>query len=601
MFDKNFEKCHLINPEQMNVYENCLELGLTGDTCDACNLHYYGIIQIAEDKFGCDQFLDKTHKCDVIYRENIPETLIADEVGKGKPQCKTCETGFSLTASNTYCHLNNCKNSTAIKGHCSVCEENFKLAFPAADSKKDEANKKCATLQGDRNITEGGAWLKHCETIQFNRNAEEGKNQFKCLKCKEDSGMKVDELNDSLCTLNAVIEADENTNIEHCEIYKMEGNEKNRYICDKCVINYKLETEEGTSCILAKVNNCDEEHQNLVEGTCTLCKEDYFLSEDLKSCVLKETFPGCIKANNLADARDCIECEESLAIHFDNANNKNICQTMNILNCAQPENAIANLLEGNKSIQHCKRCGVNFFQSETKTDCLAGNVPECYYMKKNSPYQCHTCKDQFLLVKIDEVIDTCVYMTQHLNCKKPIFQGVQTETVNEVSHKRLKITCGDNESTSESVCPEKHTLTTLDSKQTKQQCKQLDLIPNCKTYDYQDPVLKCRMCRTNFWLDVKANQCNQITPRDNCLIYEAESDLCSTCAETHILSTNQESCIIIPDGEINCEVYDNTGKVCLKCKPGNYLLEGECKFTDIVPDCSYYLHPNQCETCANNY
>jgi hypothetical protein len=54
MFDKNFEKCHLINPEQMNVYENCLELGLTGDTCDACNLHYYGIIQIAEDKFGCD-------------------------------------------------------------------------------------------------------------------------------------------------------------------------------------------------------------------------------------------------------------------------------------------------------------------------------------------------------------------------------------------------------------------------------------------------------------------------------------------------------------------------------------------------------------------
>jgi len=173
MFDHNRERCHSVESDKTDktrlIYDNCLELGLDGKSCNSCNHLYYGLIDTELDnsgkkRYGCMPYLKSTHHCDQIYRtkseiEEIPEMKIL-----AKPQCKTCKPLFEYSTNEnkrTYCHLENCKVSSMETGKCSQCKTGFRLAMNKDQSKhmKDETEKRCAKLTEEKDDQEGGKWL----------------------------------------------------------------------------------------------------------------------------------------------------------------------------------------------------------------------------------------------------------------------------------------------------------------------------------------------------------------------------------------------------------------------------------------------------------
>ena len=98
-------------------------------------------------------------------------------------------------------------------------------------------------------------------------------------------------------------------------------------------------------------------------------------------------------------------------------------------------------------------------------------------------------------------------------------------------------------------CANNKTPIAIDTK-SQQQCKQIDLIPNCDSYENQTKQLRCTHCRTNFWLDTVENECKAVTVIPFCTSYNPKADECIACESTHILSGNKKSCIIVPAGRI---------------------------------------------------
>lgn len=188
--------------------------------------------------------------------------------------------------------------------------------------------------------------------------------------------------------------------------------------------------------------------------------------------------------------------------------------------------------------------------------------------------------------QVNSTVHTCVSLVGEVNCDRPVLVGVD----NDATTQRLRVRCGGNDfygNTITTPCSEDFELSNVDTL-LQQQCRELNLITNCVTYEFQDPTLLCRSCQDNFWLDSTVNQCKSVTVRANCIAYSGNADTCLACEETHILSPDQLQCLDIPTGAIECEEYDSEGTTCLSCKDGSYLTGGECIATSSITNCTKY-------------
>ncbi len=94
-------------------------------------------------------------------------------------------------------------------------------------------------------------------------------------------------------------------------------------------------------------------------------------------------------------------------------------------------------------------------------------------------------------------------------------------------------------------------------------------IQGCKEYTLTSGI-KCKTCDGNRIPFNIVNKCVPMTPRANCVDYNAAGDLCTACNGTNYL-TAAGACAAIPAANVGCISWNAATSVCTGCAPGLHL------------------------------
>ena len=355
--------------------------------------------------------------------------------------------------------------------------------------------------------------------------------------------------------------------------------------CLECKNNYYL-TEDTKSCysnvidnyyldnnILRRCHsNCKKCNYKAINSTfmnCLECKNNYYLTEDTKSCysnvidnyylnnnILRRCHSYCKKCNSKAinsTFMNCLECNNNYYLTEDTKS----CYS-NIIDNYYLDNNILRKCHSNckkciskaknNTFMNCFECKINFYMTEDTYSCYSSvSVIDNYYLDKNMLRRCHPKCKRCSSVEIDDNFMNC------LECNNKFYLTEDTHSCysNVIDNYYLDINI-------------------------LRSC-----FPNCKkctSKAINSTFMNCLECKNKFYMTEDTNSC-----------YETEID--NYYLDINTLRRCHPNCKKCTSKEIN-ETYMN----CLECKDGFYLTEDTNSCYDRVIE-NYYLDNNFLRRC----
>ncbi len=139
-----------------------------------------------------------------------------------------------------------------------------------------------------------------------------------------------------------------------------------------------------------------------------------------------------------------------------------------------------------------------------------------------------------------------------------------------------------------------------------QNCADVELVENCLNYETAMSISQCKRCKPDFYLS--GGTCTTRVDSlklANCGVYTTDSDLCLTCKDNYVISSDQLKCLPAKNNCLQYVSFDQTGTdaECSGCKDGYYLdtTNFSCK-AGTVSNCQTFVYnDNLCSVCKNEY
>lgn len=420
---------------------------------------------------------------------------------------------------------------------CLLCEKG--MVF-------DADNKKCVSVAEDKKI-------ENC--VRYDA---------KDSSCKECSSGFFFNVVDTKCM---AVE----TKVENCAMYS------DKETCSACEKDYYLSDKK---CIqVPKIDDCYQ----VTDRVCDVCENDYILNRGVNPEVtVNDTFLAVLQAGALktsivsAPGNLSSVCQKEMVkncLMHETFNTCKMCSKGFFLNASKlcernPEPAIMNCEMYSDNIT-CTSCAENFYLTGDPTECKAITEVQNCKRYKNAEDKCAECNEEYFL---DVAKNTCVQRTRKTieNCS---------------SLSEVKDSC--------KICKANTTLTTPEG----YQC--LPDVENCKSGQMKNggdsgTKHECNECKDNtFYID-DDKKC-QLRNIDKCSVYQANTNTCQKCEETHYIDGNECKERTVE----NCKKFTENKNECDDCE-ANFVRESATSCTaGTVKDCtSYTKNTNDCIQCS---
>jgi hypothetical protein len=311
---------------------------------------------------------------------------------------------------------------------------------------------------------------------------------------------------------------------------------------------------------------------------CAQCAAGYVVSSTGLTC--HPQLPNCLIAASASACQTCVTNNVGYVLIAGK------CVPYNVPNCSS-------YLTVSNTVPQCIGCDAGYYLVNS-TACLPGVVNGCIGYATGKVNQCLTCDIGYQLVGTG-INAYCYPIDPALNCL----------AFDPSDFNNGFLTC--------TSCREKdaanNTLTIFNTESLipiKSYCLNFTQVPGCLQYNLADNVTRsnfqCNLCNSTAYYNSTTLTCTTRNVSDtNCLAYASNADLCQRCSPATILSTDQKSCIPMPNGIPGCVTYTSLTN-CAKCQVGYYIALGKCMLpTIVVANCEIYASDGMCQTCVAGY
>lgn len=289
----------------------------------------------------------------------------------------------------------------------------------------------------------------------------------------------------------------------------------------------------------------------------------------------------------------CLSCDKNLYIDSNTRRCVNVPSRSLIENC-----------EIYSSDAHCMTCATNFYLKENVCLAVESLIKNCENYSENQ--LCLNCKKGFLLT-IDH--KNCVQYASDPTCAKYTLLSCKSCSKGYIRAHNTYIMNYIKRGT----VIEQDALTSIlglldQSNQASevQEICEVESTSNC--YNFNNDIGLCVKCQSGYFLDSLFN-CVQFPdePIDKCVNY-SNSNVCTICANEHLLINN--GCVLIDQNELidNCITYDSSKWqiVCRKCLPDHFLKDNLCEIrinygSNMISSCEELnFDSDTCASCNEN-
>ena len=459
---------------------------------------------------------------------------------------------------------NNCLKCNYINKLCVKC--NNKDLLSPDENGGCVGSKKCAIGKNYCNeCSEEGDLCNKCEEGYFqdeNGGCSYSDNceiSFKgeCIKCKKDfilTGNKLD--NDYLLCKSLDTE-----DLKNCEEINI-----NNGTCSKCKEGFYLNKGDNRC---TEIKNCYESSF----GICNGCIPGYYFDTKNNKCKKQEeSFIHCKKT---LDGKICDICEDNYYLTEDGeCSETNFCSKINLDN------------------GKCEKCISKYYLSKFNSYCIS--TDNCYLGDKDTGL-CLSCTDNYYLDYKDGKCKSNTNNNKYIHCR--YFNGTCKECAyNYYLDGNSKCTstknCANSENGKCHTCSNKYYLT-LDDR-----CISIN---NCI---YSNKNYECIECEDSFYYNVNKKLCISVVDKnfENCKISDCDGKFCEKCKNGFYLNIKDHVCY--NNTEIGtfygCEETDKNGEFCEICEKGFYHGKKYKKCSEIE-GCENISDEKKCEECNENY
>ena len=376
----------------------------------------------------------------------------------------------------------------------------------------------------------------------------------KCLKCKEEfilTGINKDN-NYLICkSLNS----EDFKNCDNIDI--------NKGTCSKCKEGYYLNKGDNR-CI--SIENCLESSF----GKCTQCIDGYYLSKKNNICLKQEGL--FIHCKESTDDELCDLCEDNYYLSQDGK-----CSETNF--CSQVDNS------------KCVECISDYFLSKFYHYC--SSTDNCY-MSDQDTGLCFSCMNDYYLDykdgkcksnKEDNEFKYCRNANEV--CKDCIYPYI----LGEDSKCSLSKNCANSELGKCISCLDNYFLGKDNKCSNVQHCI------------YSNIFYECIECEDKYYYDANKNICSLAEKNfENCKISDYNGNLCEKCKEGFYLNLKDHLCYSNKElgNFYGCSETDKNGEYCSICINGFYFGQ-KYKRCSKIQGCEMLLDENNCQECNEKY
>ena len=371
--------------------------------------------------------------------------------------------------------------------------------------------------------------------------------------------------------------------IEGCSVVDSEDSSK----CLQCEVGYISSLDKKTCLIIAEVPNCGS--YSFLE--CVSCKDNYVTN---KNIYIDQIYKFNDEIAKFVVLRKLIWDK----IDFPDQGNYDICKKIEVKDCIDYI-----------SYNECNKCKPNFFKTEQNT-CVSfptEQIMGCLkYFNANTCTECETGKflqDPQNCIDISPVANCISYnasanKTICLSCDKTHYLDEKSNCIQRTELSDF-LACFKKDPYSDSClgCD-----TGLEMTSDKLAC--LNEVSNCINYtdsDKNTSDLVCKKCKEGMFYNNSLVRCEAGTV-SNCELYEDTADVCVKCINQYYLKSNQ--CLKHSD-LFACTSYSgDTSKTCLTCGGSSYKFSrfnGCNKANSEIENCEEFVTGTICKTCALDY
>ena len=320
---------------------------------------------------------------------------------------------------------------------------------------------------------------------------------------------------------------------------------------------------------------------------CDTCHDNYYISDDLKTCHVRNASQNCNVPTENADT-----CQSCVAKSFV-MNSSSVCVEYTAENCKVRHD----------TQDKCEICVDNAWMDQSDGDkCKLSEDVQCVLMK-SFENECQKCANGFYL-KTEGLIQTCKEVTAP-NCSTNKTHEDKCLTCKTQFWLNSSFECNAN--TEIDFC-----ITYSTDSDECAECNEgyysVSGEPECRKYptgiaecDGYSSITDCTSCRAEFYL--KDNTCHAVTTSiSGCEEYDSERT-CSKCKDTHFLTSNTKCDVYDATAKIGCSVFESFEK-CKTCLD-TYILNEETKLCEPsgITHCKTATRgsPNLCQECNSGY
>ena len=407
--------------------------------------------------------------------------------------------------------------------------------------------------------------------------------------------------------------------------------------CKKITLNNCLTISTTGNCLVCEEGfyvdkttlKCAElDRENLIENCaayasqelCIACDSTHYIKEG-KCTALEKQLADCKLADS-AEPSKCLECSEGFILHLDSkgcleATKAEHCAAYSTLNCSQCKTGFVK--DFNMYIEDTYK----FDDEALKFTVLKSLLNDARKLIDQGVFS--ICKTvETLNCAVIETFNTCnecnagYFLDSDKSCV--IYPSPRIDFCEKYSNADTCITCSKDKYLLEGVCTD------------------VEPIENCTEYDPSNVESWCVLCKDGFFVrnngcvertvnstfdaclipDPNADKCQSCNegsrPTDDgfaclsviadCLTYgvvdkDADKHLCERCIDGLYWKEDEQKCA--PGSTLNCERYEATTPVCIKCK-NKFMLNTDdlCVEQNELYGCSLYS-PDTEKTCSVCY